>query len=165
MNIREVGIADIPELTRIYNEGVEDRIATYLTQPQTESTRLAWFLMLPARCKVLAAFDETGRMAGWASLNPVKHSAAPHVFDHISNISVYVARESRGKGIGLALLHALDKTARAQGFTRLELDVFDFNTAAIRLYEKAGFTVAGTYHNRAVYEGKPSNVVFMEKSL
>ncbi len=165
MQIQEVGIADIPEITRIYNEGVEDRIATYLTEPQTVAARTAWFLMLPKRCKVLASFDDTGRMTGWASLNPVKHSTAPHVFDHVSNISVYVERAGRGKGVGKALLEALDTAARENGFTRLELDVFDFNEAAVRLYERAGFTFAGIYRDRAMYEGKPSNVVFMEKIL
>lgn len=57
-----------------------------------------------------------------------------------------------GRGVGRALLAAADAVARRDGYDRLSLRVFADNTGAIRLYEKTGFTVAGSvdvpHHDR-----------------
>ena len=58
--------------------------------------------------------------------------------------------ESRGLGVGAALLQAAAAAARRRGCNRLRLEVRADNTAAIRLYERAGFCRIGTY--RRYYE-------------
>jgi ribosomal protein S18 acetylase RimI-like enzyme len=56
---------------------------------------------------------------------------------------IWVAPESRGKGLSDALLHSALAHASALGFTRILLDVGVHNTHAIRLYERHGFTATG----------------------
>jgi RimJ/RimL family protein N-acetyltransferase len=59
-------------------------------------------------------------------------------------VGMYVVPERAGEGIGRALLDALVERARAiPGLTGLSLTVTDGNAAAVRLYERAGFAVAG----------------------
>ncbi|CAM5291670.1 GNAT family N-acetyltransferase OS=Rhodanobacter lindaniclasticus OX=75310 GN=B1991_16635 PE=4 SV=1 [Rhodanobacter lindaniclasticus] len=58
--------------------------------------------------------------------------------------------ESRGLGIGAALLQVAAATARRRGCTALRLEVRPDNAAAIRLYERAGFQRIGAY--RRYYE-------------
>jgi ribosomal protein S18 acetylase RimI-like enzyme len=57
--------------------------------------------------------------------------------------SVWVAPEARGKGAGDALMSAAVVWAKAHAFVRITLDVGDFNTPAIRLYERHGFVPTG----------------------
>jgi ribosomal protein S18 acetylase RimI-like enzyme len=67
--------------------------------------------------------------------------------DHSRNtghmISMWVAPEARRDGIGSALVDAVVEWARAQGLTRLLLDVGEKNTPAIDLYTRKGFVPSG----------------------
>ena len=56
-----------------------------------------------------------------------------------------IAPGQRGGGVGLALVDALLGVAFDElALHRVELGVYDFNRAAIRCYEKAGFRIEGT---------------------
>ena len=58
-------------------------------------------------------------------------------------ISMWVAPEARGKGVGGMLIAAVKDWAKEQGFLRLVLDVADENAAAIALYLSNGFSATG----------------------
>lgn len=53
---------------------------------------------------------------------------------------MYVPPAHRGKGINAEIIEALKGWAVAKGITELRLDVYEGNEAAIKAYEKAGFT-------------------------
>lgn len=53
---------------------------------------------------------------------------------------MYTRPEHRGKGINRSVLNALVQWADAQGLYEKRLTVYDTNDAAIRAYEKAGFS-------------------------
>jgi ribosomal protein S18 acetylase RimI-like enzyme len=59
--------------------------------------------------------------------------------------SIAVADTARGRGIGQALLRAVERGARARGCTRMRLEVRPDNPGAIRLYEKQGYRRFGAY--------------------
>ena len=54
---------------------------------------------------------------------------------------VAVTETAEGRGAGAALLGAAQAWSRAQGYTRLTLNVFEGNARARRVYERAGFRV------------------------
>ena len=70
---------------------------------------------------------------------------APHSGDAAAAylLSMWVAPEARGRGIGAALAHEVMTWARAEGFRRLVLDVGVHNLPAQRMYERLGFTATG----------------------
>ena len=96
-------LGDLESIRRIYNEGIEDRVATLDSDPKSAEEIEQWWAAHSGRFKVLVATEEE-RVTGWASLNPFSHRCA-HA--DIADLSVYVARERRGKGIGYALLQRL----------------------------------------------------------
>jgi ribosomal protein S18 acetylase RimI-like enzyme len=59
-------------------------------------------------------------------------------------VSMYVAPEYTGKGLGLSLVDTVVRDARAIGLELVTLTVTDSNHAAIALYKKCGFTAFGT---------------------
>jgi putative acetyltransferase len=77
--------------------------------------------------------------------------------------SMRSARNSRGRGVGQAVLSALLASARAAGYRRLLLETGsgDFYLPARRLYQRNGFVVRGPF---AGYREDP-NSVFMELAL
>lgn len=159
--VRDATAADAAALARIYNQGIEDRIATLETELRTAEERAAWLAARDPRHPVLVAEDE-GQVVGWASLNVFNPRAA---YAHVADISVYVARERRGSGIGRLLLTALEQRARAIGYHKLVLAAFPFNVAGMRLYRRCGFRVVGTYHEQGLLDGRWVDVVVMEKIL
>jgi RimJ/RimL family protein N-acetyltransferase len=87
---------------------------------------------------VFVAEDE-GRIVGRLSIARDQHPASHHVAD----LGLMVAASHRRRGIGTALLDAAVRWARAAGVRKLELHVFPWNEAAIKLYENYGFVREG----------------------
>jgi predicted RNase H-like nuclease/L-amino acid N-acyltransferase YncA len=154
--------ADAEAIATIYNQGIEDRVATLETQLRTADERAAWMGAKGPRHPVLVAVDDAGTVMGWGSLNQFNPRAA---YDHVAEFSVYVGRELRGRGVGTALLSALEDRARAIGFHKMVLGAFPWNEAGMRLYERHGFRTVGTYREQGRLDGRWVDVVVMEKIL
>ncbi len=162
MEIRDATAADAPAIARIYNQGIEDRVATLETETRTAAERAEWLARRGPRHPVVVAVDETGAVAGWGSLNPFNPRPA---YDHVVDFSVYVAREGRGRGVGAALLAALEARARQTGYHKMVLAAFPTNTAGMRLYERQGFEKVGIYREQGMLDGRWVDVIVMEKLL
>ena len=88
-------------------------------------------------------------------------------FDGFAEIKrMFVTEAARGHGIARALLHHVESEAASDGFNVLYLETGLRQTAALRLYERAGYNQCGVFGN---YRGMPPQVletsVFMEKHL
>jgi len=88
--------------------------------------------------RVLAAVDASG-LLGKALVFFRKNTSVARLY------SIAVAHEARGRGVGEALVHAAERSARTRGCTRLRLEVRQDNAAAIRLYERLGYRRFGAY--------------------
>ncbi|KPF77516.1 hypothetical protein IP88_06050 [alpha proteobacterium AAP81b] len=86
----------------------------------------------------LVALDNDG-LAGTVSLGIAMPPNQPHRADVKKMI---VARRAQGRGLGAALLAAIEAEARALGRTTLVLDTISGSTAA-RLYERCGWQRVG----------------------
>jgi RimJ/RimL family protein N-acetyltransferase len=81
---------------------------------------------------------------------------------HCGRFGMSVAKDWRGKGIGRRILNEMiAKTKQWPGFCRIELEVFPHNTAAIRLYETAGFELEARKTKAVKMEGKPEDLLLM----
>lgn len=160
MHLRDATQEDAAAIARIYNQGIEDRSATLETQLRTTTERADWLAARGPRHPVLVAVDGSGTVVGWGSLNPFNARAA---YDHVADFSVYVAREQRGRGIGDALLQALEARARTLGYHKMVLAALPSNAPGMRLYERHGFALVGTYSEQGMLDGKWVDVVVMEK--
>ena len=73
---------------------------------------------------------------------------------HVGQIGMAVRDDWQSKGVGTALMQAaVDLADRWLQLRRLELNVYTDNAAAIRLYEKFGFTIEGTMVEFAFRDG------------
>jgi len=161
MIIRSAENRDAAEIARIYNQGIEDRLATLETQLRTAEERAEWMAAKSARYPVLVAVDGD-ELLGWGSLNQFNSRTA---YDHVVDFSIYVAREARGRGVGNALLAALVERAREIGFHKMVLAAFPFNDRGMKLYERHGFRTGGVYKEQGMLDGKWVDVILMEKIL
>lgn len=161
MLIREANLKDLEFIMNIYNQGIEDRIATLETEIRNFQYMEEWFSQHGGRYKVLVA-EWDDQIVGWASLNPYNNRCA---YEGVADLSVYIAREHRGKGIGGKLLTSIDDTARKNGFHKIVLFTFPFNQLGQRLYRQKGYREVGTFKNQGILDGNYIDVMAMEKLL
>jgi phosphinothricin acetyltransferase len=161
ISIRRAEAADAEAIAVIYNQGIEDRVATLETQTRTAEERRGWLAARGSRHPVLVG-EANGCVIGWSSLNSFNPRAA---YDHVADISVYVERGWRGRGVGRRLLEALIGCGRELEYHKLVLAAFPFNAAGISLYGRVGFTEVGVYREQGRLDGKWVDVVVMEKRL
>jgi phosphinothricin acetyltransferase len=162
MQIRSATPSDAAEIARIYNQGIEDRLATFETTLRDADERAAWMAAKGSRYPVIVAEGDDGTLLGWGSLNQFNPRPA---YDHVVDFSVYVAREARGQGAGRALLTELESLARAHGFHKMVLAAFPFNEAGMKLYERHGFRTVGIYKEQGMLDGTWVDTIIMEKLL
>ena len=93
--------------------------------------------------KLLKGTDEKGRMVGYQELNRINWENRSAVVSRV----LVVNPAERGKGYGHQLLRGLIEMAfRDMDLLTLTLEVFDFNGAALKVYERLGFVRTGTKH-------------------
>jgi len=73
-------------------------------------------------------------------------------------------QDARGRGIGALALRYLEDQIKAQGLQRIELGVFDFNTNAIKLYQKSGYQEIGRINDFTFWQGRLWQDIRMENT-
>ncbi len=153
--------SDTTAICEIYNQGIEDRLATLESEMRTPQERRQWLAARGPRHPVVVA-DDDGRVIAWGSLNAFNPREA---YRHVADFSIYVERAYRGKGVGRQLLAHLIDLARALGYHKMVLSAFPFNGAGMALYERMGFRTVGIYREQGLLDGRWVDTVVMEKLL
>jgi phosphinothricin acetyltransferase len=159
--IRIATRTDLEAICTIYNEAIEDRVATLERDAKSEDDIARWWEEHGNRYAVLVAIDGE-RVVAWASLNRFSHRCAHAA---IADLSVYVGRSHRGKGVGYLLLVRLAKEAARNGFHKIVLHALESNEAGKRLYCKAGFVEVGVFKDHGMLDGRYVDVIAMERLL
>ena len=129
---------DLPAMTAIWNEVVEDGIA--FPQEACLSPEEARAFFASQSRSAVAVRESDGAVLGLYILHPNNVGRC----GHLCNASYAVAAESRGLHIGEKLVRDCIASAPSFGFRVLQFNaVVATNTRARRLYEKLGFTQLG----------------------
>ena len=121
--IRTATASDAEAICLIYNQGIEDRIATLETELRTPAERREWLAARGPRHPVFVAeapagADGPAAVVGWGSLNVYNPREA---YRYVADFSVYVERGWRGRGVGRRLLAHLIEQARALDYHKMML--------------------------------------------
>jgi L-amino acid N-acyltransferase YncA len=159
MKTRDAAAADAAAIARIYNEGIDDRVATFETRHRTADDVVRWF---DGRHPVVVVLDDGGEVIAFAATSTYRPRDC---YAGIAEFSVYAARAARGRGAGRMAMQSLIDAARAAGFWKLVSRVFVENAASRGLLKAAGFREVGVYERHAQLDGVWRDVVIVEKLL
>ena len=148
---------DADAITRIYNEGIADRVGTFETRVRTPDDVRQWF---DGRHPIVVVEQEDGSIAAFASTSAYRPREA---YAGIAEYSVYVARHLRGRGAGRVAMAALIDAARDAGFWKLVSRIFVENSASRKLMASLGFREVGIYEKHARLDGRWRDVVIVER--
>jgi L-amino acid N-acyltransferase YncA len=160
ITIREASGRDAVAIAGIYNQGIEDRSATFETELRTVDDILAT-LADDDRYPTLVA-DDAGTVVGWARLSSYRARAC---YSGVAEFSIYLDRSARGRGLGGQLLTALVDAARMRGYWKLVSRIFPFNTASRALCTSCGFREVGVYEKHSHLDGEWLDVVIVERVI
>jgi L-amino acid N-acyltransferase YncA len=149
---------DAPFLAAIYNEGIEDRVATFETRPRSDDDVRGWF---DGRHPIVVVEDD-GQIVAFASTSTYRPRDC---YAGIAEVSVYVARKFRRHGAGRVALSELIDQARTKGFWKLVSRIFPENQASRALIRSLGFREVGIYEKHGQLDGVWRDVVIVERHL
>ena len=150
---------DADAITRIYNEGIRGRGATFETRERTVEEVRAWFD--DARFPILVA-TEGDTVVGWAAGSSYRTRAC---YAGIAEYSIYVATSHHGRGVGRALMPALLEALTSAGFWKVLSRLFPENAASRALCARFGFREVGLYERHGQLDGEWRDVVIVERLL
>lgn len=149
---------DAPAIAAIYNEGIEDRIATFETRPRSADDIRKWF----DGVHPIVVVEDDGEVVAFASTSQYRPREC---YAGIAETSVYVSRAYRRKGAGRMALEALIHAAQQAGFWKLLSRVFPENVASRGLIRELGFREVGIYEKHGKLGDQWRDVVIVERLI
>jgi L-amino acid N-acyltransferase YncA len=139
LSMRPAVLADLDDITAIYNEAIVTTTATFDTEPKTRAEQEAWFSAHDEKYPVMVA-EQAGAVVAWASLSRWSDRCA---YADTAEISLYVAPCARGQGIGTELTRAILAAGEQGGLHTVVARVAGGNAASLRILEKLEFRHIG----------------------
>lgn len=159
MDVKIVPMADeyIPGFYRCLDAVARERkYLAFLAAPPFEAVR-SYVLSNPERNVLQFVALADGEVVGWIDITPQSFEG----FTHSGELGMGVHKEHRGRGIGSQLIEKALRAAQEAGLERVELEVYESNTPAVRLYEKYGFETEGLKKKARKLDGQYDNIVLI----
>jgi len=151
MIIRDFRESDYTDIIMIYNHAVDEKFATADTEYVTVESKMNWLLQHSHQTYPIFIAEENSKVVGWCSLSP--HRPGRKALRTVAEISYYIHKDHRKKGVANSLImHTIEK-AKLLGFKNLITILLDLNKPSIYILEKFGFEKWGHLPNIADING------------
>ena len=160
VKVRAAEARDAAAIAAIYNQGIEERQATFQTRfhgPDDFLERIH-----DERRPFLVA-ESDARVIGWAAA--VGYSDRAAYYSGVGEAMLYVERSARRRGVGSRLLDELATAAERRGLYKLVGKIFTTNTASIALVRARGWHEVGTHRRHGSLDGEWRDVMVVERLL
>jgi phosphinothricin acetyltransferase len=155
---RPATFQDAGSIARIYNEGIEDRSATFETRTRSVEDVRGWF----DGVHPIAVVEENSEVIAFAATSSYRNREC---YAGVAETSLYVARAWRSRGAGRMAMLALFDAAEKAGFWKLLSRVFPENAASRGLIQSLGFREVGVYEKHGKLDGAWRDVVIVERLI
>jgi len=153
--IRKMHPGDSQRVLEIYKMGLETRNSTFETMAPSWQE---WDSKHLSHSRFVS--EQEGIITGWAALTPF---SARDVYKGVAELSIYVAADFRGRGIGSALMEEIVISSEANGIWTLVSSVFPENESTLRLHKKFGFREIGRREKIAQLDGIWRDTILLER--
>ena len=161
--IRTATLADAPAILAVYAPFVEHTDVSFeISVPSVEEYEARIRQKLEHSTFLVVADEASSRVVGFAYNGSFRERPA---YDWASEISIYLAPEHQGCGLGSVLLDALEELMRAQGVIMSEACITSSNEGSVAFHAKHGYAVCGEHHACGYKLGRWLDVTWMEKQL
>lgn len=159
MIIRPAMGADAPAIARITNAIIRESLITFTTDERS-TTQITEDITVRGTGFLVAEHD--GQVVGFATYAPFR--AGPG-YAQTREHSIQLSPDARGKGVGRALMQALEETARTDGVHVLVAGISSANPGAVAFHAALGFSQVGRMPEVGFKWGQWLDLVLMQKIL
>lgn len=163
LTVRSAAPADMAQIQAIYAYHVRSSLATFEVEPPAigEMTRRHADVVGRGLPYLVAELD--GRLLGYGYAAPYRSRPA---YRYTIENSIYVAEDSRGHGVGRAVLAAVIARCESLGYRQMVAVIGDSaNMASIGLHKSLGFQQVGLLPAVGFKFGRWVDSVLMQRSL
>ncbi|MDH3763668.1 MAG: GNAT family N-acetyltransferase [Gammaproteobacteria bacterium] len=153
--IRSLKNNDAGAVLEIYRQGLDSGEASFETEPPDWAH---WQNKYHDFCRLVC--EQDGKVSGWAALAPV---SARDCYRGVAEVSVYVATDRLGQGIGSKLMKALVEVSERHGIWSLYSSIFPENQATLKLHLRNGFREVGIRERIARRDGRWRDTLILER--
>ena len=156
---------DLGALTDLYNHYVRETPITFDTAVFTPEERRPWLLshLEDGRHRLMVAVGTSSqRILGYATSSAFR---AKQAYDTSVEVSVYLAPDAGGRGVGTLLYKALFEALADEDVHRAYAGIAQPKVPSTRLHERFGFRHVGTYRKVGRKFGQWWDVAWYEKAL
>lgn len=161
LTIRPARIEDATAIQAIYAPIVAETIISFETEVPTVA-EMARRIEATSKTHVYLAAERAGALLGYAYASPHRARAA---YQTSVDVTVYVAADARGQGVGRALYGALLPATARRGFHAAFAGIALPNPGSIALHEAVGFTPVGVYREVGQKFGRWHDVGWWQRIL
>ena len=160
LSVRLARAEDAPALREIFNEAVEDGLATFDSVPRSleEQQQLIAASVHDPRHPILVA-EVRNWVCGMAGIEPYDERRK---LDDIGEVVVFVRRSFRSFGVGRHLMRSVQTEAARLGYRKLIGRILAENRDSLRLCQATGWRVVGTHELHARRDGQLRDIVLVE---
>ena len=155
MYIRKFEFDDFSFVKAIYQQGIETGNATFQLSAKDWDE---WNGSMLEHSRIVAV--ENDNVLGWAALSPISNR---EVYSGVTEVSIYVAADAQGKGIGQKLLSHLILESERNNIWMLQAAIFPENISSIKLHQNNGFRQLGTREKLGKMNDVWRDVVLLER--
>ena len=161
IKIREATEDDLPAMLVIYNDIIINTTAVWHEEPHTLVMRQEWFNQRKQQGFPIFVASENTQILGFSTIGPFRPW---HGYRYTVENSVYVATESRGKGIARLLMPPIIDAARELKLHAIVAGIEATNTISIALHNKFGFVEVAHFKEVGFKFGRWMDLKFLELS-
>ena len=159
--IRLATQADIPAILAVYAPYVENTTYTFEYDVPTLDAFTARFAAITAQFPWLV-WEDDGKVLGYAYGSAPFERAA---YGWCAEVSIYLAPEIQGKGIGKKLYAALEAFLKLQGYKIIFSLITAENSGSLAFHTHLGYSVCGNFPDCGLKFGRWLGVTWMKKEL
>ncbi len=158
LSIRPAEPGDAEPVAEIFNQGVEDRVATFETHLADPQDAARWI-----EDDLVVVAERDGALVGWAKAGP--YADRHQYYDGVREATLYVERGARRTGVGRRLLAGLADAAAETGAHKLVGKIFISNEPSIAMVAGLGWREVGVHERHGTLDGEWKDVLVVEKLL
>ncbi len=157
--IRKVTPADAAAIAHIYNPFVTDTTVTFETDPVSVDEMRRRIEEISAQYPYYVWEDASGCVTGYSYVHAWKARAA---YAHTFEVTIYLAPETQGQGIGRQMIERLIEDSRRLGAQALIACITEGNDHSIHLHRSMGFEQVSHFHGVGRKFGRVLDVIDLE---
>ncbi|MFJ4617483.1 GNAT family N-acetyltransferase [Streptomyces sp. NPDC088812] len=159
--LRPLTEADLPEVLATLNHAIRHTDATLDHEEKTLDDLRDWLAAHHGRYPALAA-EQEGRLAGYGTLSPFSSRRG---YLASAEISIYLAPDARGRGVGSALCARLTELAEQAGMSTVIAFISSGNEPSRRMVLRAGYRHEGVLRQVGYKLGRLTDLDIFQRTF